>query len=390
MAHDIFISYSRRDSEIADKICSALDEAGISYFIDRKGIVGGREFPTILAEAILNCKVVLLLGSANAYESKYTMREITFAFNEKPKDSVLLYRIDKAEMPAGLRLVFSNVQWRDLQSHPIETALVDDLLELLGIEKTVKKQILTTTQAASGQKTAQPKQLAQQKSRRAKIVRYMLLGVLIVAVVLWLQSLLDEESDEYSAQTTAVDSSLNEGDLSRQVGVLTTTFSQEDLSQLIADEARAVAGVDLCFLHLRGVRLRALDEGGVTLKDVYSIDPFCNSMVTTTMSAQEIKTLIINSFNVNPNRFAGEIVPSGLTYVIKTTPDGQASDVQLHLEETKSLYRVIISEFIYENKADYDYPRRAKVSTETLSVRDILLGAFERGPVGRNNRIKIE
>ena len=44
MAYDVFISYSRKDTAIADKICKALDKAGITYFIDRKGINGGMEF----------------------------------------------------------------------------------------------------------------------------------------------------------------------------------------------------------------------------------------------------------------------------------------------------------------------------------------------------------
>ncbi|MCH5174570.1 MAG: toll/interleukin-1 receptor domain-containing protein [Prevotellaceae bacterium] len=36
MNYDVFISYSRKDTEVAEKICFALDKYGISYFIDRK------------------------------------------------------------------------------------------------------------------------------------------------------------------------------------------------------------------------------------------------------------------------------------------------------------------------------------------------------------------
>ena len=38
MKHDIFISYSRKDTAIAERICAAFDKAGITYFIDRLGI----------------------------------------------------------------------------------------------------------------------------------------------------------------------------------------------------------------------------------------------------------------------------------------------------------------------------------------------------------------
>lgn len=132
MKHDVFISYSRADSAIADCICEAFDKAGISYFIDRQGIGGGFEFPVVLAEAIVESKVVLFLASKSSYESKFTNAELTFAFNEKPKNSILPYIIDGSTMPPALRFVFSSINWRTIESHPIEPTLVDDILKMLG------------------------------------------------------------------------------------------------------------------------------------------------------------------------------------------------------------------------------------------------------------------
>lgn len=129
--YDVFISYSRRDTAIADKICSTLDNAGISYFIDRKGIGGGLEFPEVLADAIYESSLFLYLASRNSYESKFTNSEIIFAFNEKPKNSILPYIIDDSEMPRSMRFTFAGINWRNIHDHPIETALVHDLLELL-------------------------------------------------------------------------------------------------------------------------------------------------------------------------------------------------------------------------------------------------------------------
>ena len=36
--YDVFISYSRKDSAIADEIRKAFDQVGITYFIDREEI----------------------------------------------------------------------------------------------------------------------------------------------------------------------------------------------------------------------------------------------------------------------------------------------------------------------------------------------------------------
>lgn len=131
MHTDIFISYCRKDTEVANIICEALDRAGITFFIDRQGIGGGQEFPAILADAICESKLFLYLASNNSYESKYTDSEITFAFNEKPRETILPYIIDNSELPRHLRLVFANIQWRKMNEHPIESVLIPDLRILL-------------------------------------------------------------------------------------------------------------------------------------------------------------------------------------------------------------------------------------------------------------------
>lgn len=131
MNYDIFISYSRKDTEIANRICKAFDQAGITYFIDRQGIGGGMEFPTVLAEAILNCKLMLFLASKNSYNSKFTNSEVTFAFNKKSAGSIIPYIIDDSTLPPSLEFTFSSINIRTIQEHPIETTLINDICLLL-------------------------------------------------------------------------------------------------------------------------------------------------------------------------------------------------------------------------------------------------------------------
>lgn len=131
--YDIFISYSRKDTSVADRICKALDAAGISYFIDRQGIGGGMEFPAVLSKAIIDSSIILYIASKNSYSSAFTNSEITFAFNKKK--SILPYIIDGSELPLEQQFVFSTVNWRTIENHPIETTLVNDLLSLLGRKK---------------------------------------------------------------------------------------------------------------------------------------------------------------------------------------------------------------------------------------------------------------
>ena len=119
---------------VADAICKALDRNGITYFIDRKGICGGAEFPAVLADAIIDSELVLFLASRNSYESRFTNKEITFAFNEKPGNSIIPYIIDGSQLPRNLRLVFADINWRTITEHPIDTVLMDDLRTILHID----------------------------------------------------------------------------------------------------------------------------------------------------------------------------------------------------------------------------------------------------------------
>lgn len=139
MNYDIFISYSRKDMEIADRICRALDAEGVSYFIDRQGIRAATEFPDVIADAIKGCRKMLFLASKNSYKSKFTKREIYFAFNEKNEGDILPYCIDDAPMPDSLKFVFSTTNYRTMVDHPIETTLVDDILSMLGRERRSKE-----------------------------------------------------------------------------------------------------------------------------------------------------------------------------------------------------------------------------------------------------------
>lgn len=129
--YDVFISYSRKDTDVVDLICQAFDKYGITYFIDRKGIGGGMEFPAVLAEAILSSKLMLFIGSMNSYSSKFTNSEVTFAFNKKPRGSIIPYIIDNSKLPDSLEFTFSSINIRTIGEHPIEPILVNDICQLL-------------------------------------------------------------------------------------------------------------------------------------------------------------------------------------------------------------------------------------------------------------------
>ncbi len=179
MEYDVFISYSRKDTNIANRICKAFDEAGISYFIDRQGIGGAYEFPAVLAEAIISSRIFLYLASENSYGSKYTQSEITFAFNRKDRGTILPYIIDGSSMPISLEFVFSAINWRNMREHPIETALVDDLLNLLGKERPKAKN--SSVSVTENKTSLSPSR----KSMFVKPILVVCISLLVIAVAVF-------------------------------------------------------------------------------------------------------------------------------------------------------------------------------------------------------------
>lgn len=142
MKYEIFISYSRKDSVVAEEVCRAFDRAGITYFIDRQENPDDLEIPATLADAIIGSRIFLLLASENSYSSKFVNAEITFAFNKLPRRCIVPYIIDGSEMPMSMRFIFSTINWRDRRTHPVEPRLVADLCGILGrVVPTVRKSI---------------------------------------------------------------------------------------------------------------------------------------------------------------------------------------------------------------------------------------------------------
>lgn len=124
MAYDVFISYSRKDKEKAESLCAALEEARISYWIDRN-IHGSANFLSEITAYIKGCKVVVFVASANSANSEWTQKEILYAL--KHKKEIVPYRIGtfRFEDNDELDFVFTNVQWVES-----ELAVVESLKKL--------------------------------------------------------------------------------------------------------------------------------------------------------------------------------------------------------------------------------------------------------------------
>jgi adenylate cyclase len=105
---DIFISYSRKDSEQALSLAERLQSAGIGVWIDKQGIVGAEKWATEIVEGIKSCSTFILLISGDSVKSENVLRELSLA-NESRK-RILPVEIERIELPTSFMYPLAGLQ----------------------------------------------------------------------------------------------------------------------------------------------------------------------------------------------------------------------------------------------------------------------------------------
>lgn len=110
--HDVFISYSHQDTEIARRVCSLLDKHKITYWIDNQGIRQGDDFKNDIVEAIQRSNILLFLSTRNSNKSRNTIKEVSIAeYNNK---AILPVKFDDSPYDKSLEYDLCNLHWIQL------------------------------------------------------------------------------------------------------------------------------------------------------------------------------------------------------------------------------------------------------------------------------------
>lgn len=164
MKYDVFISYSRKDyvdnqgnvmeDSPVNRIIQFLDEKNISYWVDKEGIYSGREFVEVLANAIVDSKMVIFVSSKNSNSSIYTTGEVFEAIENKRL--IIPVKIDNSQYNPKFKLLLRPLDF-------IDYSKVDALSDLLrAIEK--EKEIIHQKEEDEKRKR---KELEEQKNLAA-------------------------------------------------------------------------------------------------------------------------------------------------------------------------------------------------------------------------------
>ena len=110
--------------------------------------------------------------------------------------------------------------------------------------------------------------------------------------------------------------------------------NREELGCMVTDAIRDITKADFAFTNTGGLRADRLKKGPITVKDVYSVDPFNNEIVVYTMKGRQVERFIMESFKKN-GRYPSYV--SGMSYLVNTASDGYPKSVSVTLDHGRFL-----------------------------------------------------
>ena len=187
MKYDIFISYSRHDSDVVNELVTLLEQEGYSIWIDRDGIESGEDFKEKIAKAIKESSVVLFFSSEHSNISDWTAKEIGIAV--KYKKHIIPILLDNSSFNETVEFDLVNLDFVDYSKASTRALMREKLFKALK-NKTGKQSVLLNRIDSKSKKNL-----------------WITLGVVVaVALVVWLAwprkslSVIDDQEEPTQAE----------------------------------------------------------------------------------------------------------------------------------------------------------------------------------------------
>lgn len=108
---EVFISYSSKDKEIAEMVCSYLEQHHISCWVAYRDNIKGEPYAREIIRGIKETSIVVVLFSHNSNASENVLNEVDQAF--RLERTIIPFKLKKAEMSDELKYYLSRRQWVD-------------------------------------------------------------------------------------------------------------------------------------------------------------------------------------------------------------------------------------------------------------------------------------
>ena len=127
MAHDLFISYSSKDKNIADAVCSRMESGGIRCWYAPRDIEPGSDWADSIVEAINSSRIMVLIFTRNSNISKQVLREVDCAVSAGA--AVIPLKLEDVEPEETMKYYLSAVHWLDAVDEKLEES-IEELYKL--------------------------------------------------------------------------------------------------------------------------------------------------------------------------------------------------------------------------------------------------------------------
>ena len=112
--HDVLISYSTKDKNVADAIVVDLEQHGIRCWYAPRDILPGEHWVSAIKNGIEEAQAVVLVFTEDSNSSPQVMNEIAMAFNAGK--TIIPFRLSDGDMNPELEYYLSRVHWLDAVS----------------------------------------------------------------------------------------------------------------------------------------------------------------------------------------------------------------------------------------------------------------------------------
>ena len=135
MAHDVFISYSSKDKNVADAVCAKLESHKVRCWIAPRDVPPGKSWAAAIVEAINESTVFVLVFSDGSNKSQQVIREVGEAVDGSIP--IVPLRIEDVEPSQEMRFYIKSIHWLDALTQPVEkhlNKLTNSVQALLSVE----------------------------------------------------------------------------------------------------------------------------------------------------------------------------------------------------------------------------------------------------------------
>jgi TIR domain-containing protein len=135
--HDVFISYSSKDANIANAVCAAMEAKRIRCWMAPRDVLAGKPWAGAILDAISDARVMVLVYSSSANSSPQVIREVDRAVTRNV--IIVPFRIEAAAMSKEMEYYIASAHWLDAMNGPLEqhvAKLVDTVKRLLNDKPT--------------------------------------------------------------------------------------------------------------------------------------------------------------------------------------------------------------------------------------------------------------